>query len=268
MSGWRAGSTSASRRSAAELDRCAKVLSAEDIDLIGALYGPAEPSTAERLARTEIAQPAIFSVSYALARLWQSWGVNAQAYIGHSVGEFVAACLAGVFSLPDALRLIAARGRLMQDLPSGGMLSVRLSEAEARPLIGDGVALAAINSPTNVVLAGPHEALQSDRADSLRRAEPPIAWLHTSHAFHSPMMDPMIGPFTERLRRRHSARAHDAVCLERNGRLDPARGGDVARILGATRARTRSLCRRDQDARQRHADRFCWRLAPASRCRL
>jgi amino acid adenylation domain-containing protein len=179
-----------------ELDRCAKVLSAENIDLIGALYGPSDLSTEERLARTEIAQPAIFSVSYALARQWQSWGVNAQAHIGHSVGEFVAACLAGVFSLTDALRLIAARGRLMQQLPTGGMLSVRLSEAEVAFLIGDGIALAAINSPTNVVLAGPQEALQAI-ARQLEARGTACRWLHTSHAFHSPMMDPMIGPFTE-----------------------------------------------------------------------
>lgn len=181
-----------------ELDRCAKILSAENVDLIDALYGPDDPSGAERLARTDTAQPAIFSVSYALARLWQSWGVNAQAYVGHSVGEFVAACLAGVFSLPDALRLIAARGRLMQQLPSGGMLSVRLSEAEVTPLIGEGVALAAINSPTNVVLAGPHKALQATVRELETRG---IAHrlLRTSHAFHSPLMDPMIGPFTERV---------------------------------------------------------------------
>ena len=232
-----------------ELDRCAKVLSAENIDLIGALYGPSDLSTAERLARTEIAQPAIFSVSYALARQWQSWGVNAQAHIGHSVGEFVAACLAGVFSLTDALRLIAARGRLMQQLPTGGMLSVRLSEAEVASLIGDGVALAAINSPTNVVLAGPREALQA-AARQLEARGTAHRWLHTSHAFHSPMMDPMIGPFTELIGWRHSARAHDAVCLERNRRLDPARGGNIARVLGATRTRTRSLCSRNQDTRQ------------------
>ena len=181
----------------AELNRCAEVLAAEDVDLIRALYGPGEPSQPERLARTEIAQPAIFSVSYSLARLWQSWGVNAEAYIGHSVGEFVAACLAGVFTLPDALRLIVARGRLMQDLPSGGMLSVRMSEAEAQPLIGDGVALAAINGPTNVVLAGPIEALQTT-ARKLEALGIAHRFLDTSHAFHSPMMDPMIGIFVER----------------------------------------------------------------------
>jgi amino acid adenylation domain-containing protein len=181
-----------------ELDRCAEILSGEGIDLIDALYGPDETPKAERLARTGTAQPAIFSVSYALAQLWRSWGVNANAYIGHSVGEFVAACLAGVFSLPDALRLIAARGRLMQELPPGGMLSVRLPEAEVARLIGNGVAIAAINSPTNVVLAGPHEALQAI-AKQLESRGAAHRLLHTSHAFHSPMMDPMIAPFAERV---------------------------------------------------------------------
>lgn len=181
-----------------ELDRCAEILSGEGIDLIDALYGPDDTPKAEHLTRTGTAQPAIFSVSYALARLWQSWGVNAQAYIGHSIGEFVAACLAGVFSLPDALRLIAARGRLMQQLPPGGMLSVRLPEAEVAPLIGDGVAVAAINSPANVVLAGPHEALQAI-ASQLEKQGGAYRLLHTSHAFHSPMMDPMIAPFAEQV---------------------------------------------------------------------
>ena len=181
----------------AELDRCAEVLAAESIDLIGALYGPDDPSQPERLARTGTAQPAIFSVSYVLAKLWQSWGVEAETYVGHSVGEFVAACLAGVFSLEDALRLIAARGRLMQELPLGGMLSVRLSEAEVQPLIDDEVVLAAINSPVNVVLAGPLEALQASarRLEALGTAH---RLLRASHAFHSPMMDPMIGPFMDR----------------------------------------------------------------------
>ena len=182
----------------AELDRCAEVLAAESIDLIGVLYGHGDQLQLDHLARTGAAQPAIFSVSYALARLWQSWGVNAETYIGHSVGEFVAACFAGVFSLSDALRLIAARGRLMQELPSGGMLSVRLPEAEVQPLIGDGVVVAAINSPTNVVLAGPIEALQA-AARQFEALGTAHRLLHTSHAFHSPMMDPMIGPFMERV---------------------------------------------------------------------
>ncbi len=180
----------------AELDRCAKLLAADSVDLMGALYAPDDPSQPDRLAHTAVAQPAIFSVSYALAKLWQSWGVDAETYVGHSVGEFVAACLAEVFSLEDALRLVAARGRLMQELPSGGMLSVRLSEAEVQPLIGDEVALAAINSPLNVVLAGPHEALQAT-ARRLEAAGTAHRLLRTSHAFHSPMMDPMIGPFID-----------------------------------------------------------------------
>ena len=180
----------------AELDRCAEILASDKIDLIGALYGADDPSEPERLARTGAAQPAMFSVSYSLARLLQGWGVNPGAYIGHSIGEFVAACLAGVFSLPDALGLIAARGRLMGELPSGGMLSVRLSQTEVQPLLGERLALAAINSPTNVVLAGPREALQAAtrQLEALGTAH---RVLHTSHAFHSPMMDPMIGPFME-----------------------------------------------------------------------
>jgi amino acid adenylation domain-containing protein len=182
----------------AELDRCAQILSAEGVNLTEALYGGDDPLQSERLARTGVAQPAIFSVSYALARLWQSWGVNPAACIGHSVGEFVAAHLAGVFSLADALRLISVRGRLMQALPSGGMLGVRLSEAEVQPLVGDEVALAAINSPTNVVLAGPHEALDAVMRQLDARGTPHRR-LHTSHAFHSPMMEPMIGPFSEQV---------------------------------------------------------------------
>jgi amino acid adenylation domain-containing protein len=181
----------------AELERCAEILAAEDIDLIGTLYGPSDASQPERLARTEFAQPAVFSVSYSLARLWQSWGVNPETYIGHSVGEFVAACLAGVFTLPDALHLVAARGRLMQKLPSGGMLSVRLSEAAVQPLIDGEMALAAINSPTNVVLSGPLEVLHAT-ARKLEARGTAHRFLHTSHAFHSPMMDPIIGSFTER----------------------------------------------------------------------
>ena len=164
----------ACRRSAAELDRCAEILSAENIDLIDALYGPDDPSRAERLARTGAAQPAIFSVSYALARLWQSWGVNAQAYIGHSVGEFVAACLAGVFSLPDALRLIAARGRLMQAAPSG-------RHAQRAAVGGRGTAADRRGGRARGDQQSRRTSFSRDRmrrfkrpCESSRRAEPPI----------------------------------------------------------------------------------------------
>ena len=181
-----------------ELDRCAAILSAYGLDLIASLYGGADPASAERLARTGTAQPAIFSVEYALAQLWRSWGVAAQAFVGHSVGEFVAACLAGVFSLPDALGLVAARGQLMEGLPRGGMIAVRLGGDEAAGFVGPAVSLAAVNGPAHCVLAGPDQALAEVEA-RLEARGVVYRRLHTSHAFHSAMMDPMIAPFAERV---------------------------------------------------------------------
>ena len=183
-----------------EMERCAEILASHGVNLLDALYGPDEAGKAERLALTGTAQPAIFAVEFALARLWKSWGIEAQAFIGHSVGEFVAACLAGVFSLPDALGLVAARGRLMEALPRGGMIAVRLPEDEIAPLLGPTVSLAAINGPAHCVVAGPIEALAEIEA-LLERRGAAYRRLHTSHAFHSAMMDPMIGPFAEHVNR-------------------------------------------------------------------
>ena len=103
------------------------------------------------LGRTFVTQPALFCIEYALAQLWMSWGVVPSAMIGHSIGEYVAACLANVFSLEDALALVAARGQLMQELSPGAMLAVMLSETETRSLLGNGLALAAVNSAKNCV---------------------------------------------------------------------------------------------------------------------
>ena len=176
----------------AALDRCAEIV--EPLlgqDLRTVLYGGG--SSADTLSQTWLAQPAIFAVSYALADLWMSWGLRPAAMIGHSVGEFVAACLAGVFGLEDALGIIVARGRLMQSLPGGAMLAVRLSEAELRPLLGPDLDLAAINGPARCVVAGTGAAVASlerrlqARGSVSRR-------LHTSHAFHSAMMDPILQP--------------------------------------------------------------------------
>ena len=181
------------------IDRCAEILRAPLGEDLRSLLYPAEDVSAEaerRVTDTVIAQPAIFTVEYALAQLWMSWGIRPAAMLGHSIGEFAAACLAGVFSLEDALTLVAARGKMMQDLPRGGMLSVRLPESDLRARLNGSLSLAAVNSPSLSVVAGPFDALEEFEkklgADGIicRR-------LVTSHAFHSSMMDPIVEPFTK-----------------------------------------------------------------------
>ena len=182
----------------AELDHCAELLhSSLGVDLREIIYAddssPEESSS--RLADTRFAQPALFAVEYALAKLWIAWGVVPQAMIGHSIGEYVAACIAGVFSLEDALRLVAARGEIIQRLPRGAMLAVSLTPLEAEQFFSEQISLAAINSPSLCVLSGTIEAIEQleqrfvDEDVICRR-------LHTSHAFHSSMMEPAIKEFT------------------------------------------------------------------------
>ena len=118
--------------------------------------------------------------------------------LGHSIGEFVAACIAGVFSLEDALALVAERGRMMQQIPPGGMLSVRLRESEVRPRLNGTLSLAAVNAPALCVVAGPLEALEAFE-QRLNSEAVACRKLTTSHAFHSAMMDPLIEPFTKRV---------------------------------------------------------------------
>ncbi|MEH2223928.1 aminotransferase class III-fold pyridoxal phosphate-dependent enzyme [Nostoc sp.] len=148
------------------------------------------------LRQTCFTQPALFVIEYALAQLWQSWGVKPQAMIGHSIGEFVAACIAGVFTLEDALMLVATRGRLMWELPTGAMLSVRLPAKEVEPRLSAELAIAAINGPSLCVVSGPTEAIAALQKQ-LESEEVICRHLHTSHAFHSPMMDSIIHPFAE-----------------------------------------------------------------------
>ena len=119
-----------------------------------------DPSNAARLSRTEFAQPALFVVEYALAQLWMSWGIRPCAMIGHSLGEYVAACLAGVYPIDEALRIVAERARLMQAQPAGAMLAVLEAEHDVRRRLPDGVALAAVNGPRLSVVSGP---LNGDR---------------------------------------------------------------------------------------------------------
>jgi acyl transferase domain-containing protein/acyl carrier protein len=166
----------------------------------GAGVGPSSFVVGRDLEQTRYAQPALFVVEYALAQMWRAWGVVPRAMIGHSIGEYVAACLAGVFSLEDALALVADRGRLMQQMPPGAMLSVALPEAELRPLLGAQLDLAAVNGPARCVVAGPAEAVQALERELVGR-DISCRRLHTSHAFHSAMMEPVLEPFLARLRR-------------------------------------------------------------------
>ncbi len=175
----------------AALDRCHDAL-APTLDLRAIIFASGE-NAHEQLRETRITQPAIFAVSYALAQLWISWGVQPAALVGHSVGEYVAATLAGVFTLEDAIRLVAQRAALVQAQPRGAMLAVRLSESEAANLADDQISIAAINSPKLCVLAGPDAAIAAVEAD-LGAQGVAAKRLETSHAFHSAMIDAVIAP--------------------------------------------------------------------------
>ncbi len=181
------------------LDRCCALFVPEigrDLRELLHAAGDARPAADSTLLATELAQPALFAVEWALAALWGAWGVRPEAMLGHSLGEYVAACLAGVFTLEDAVRLVAARGRLMGALPSGAMLGVPLAEAEVRDLLAEQpeLALAVVNGPASCVVSGPEQAIGA--CESLLRARGVEARrLHTSHAFHSAMMDPALPAF-------------------------------------------------------------------------
>ncbi|MFH8749551.1 type I polyketide synthase [Streptomyces rimosus] len=183
---------------AEHLDHCAEVLRDElGLDIRELLLNRDAP--AERLTATEVAQPALFTVEYALARLLGSWGITPDGMAGHSLGEYVAACLAGVFTVEEALRLVALRGRLMAARPAGAMLSVQAPEERIRELLVDGVDIAAVNAPELCVASGP-EPLVAELAEHLAAAGISARPLHTSHAFHSPMMEPAVAPFTDAVR--------------------------------------------------------------------
>jgi len=169
-----------------EMDRCAAILKME-LRLF---------EDGERLEQTVLAQPALFAVEWSLARLWMDWGVEPEAMLGHSVGEFVAACLAGVFSLEDALSLVAARGRLVQETPPGSMISVPLPEEELAGWMADGLSLAAVNGPSLCTVSGPDEAIER-LEERLREAGHQSRRLHTSHAFHSALLEPAVAPFRD-----------------------------------------------------------------------
>jgi amino acid adenylation domain-containing protein len=182
-----------------QVDACCAMLKPHlGFDLHTVLYPTAGTieDAKKLLTQTSVTQPALFVIEYALAKLWMSWGVQPEAMIGHSIGEYVAACLAGVFALEDALQLIAARGRMMQQLRGGTMLAVRLPEQEVKPFLSDKISLAVINSPSLCVVAGPDGAIEMMRHELSKRGVTSMP-LQTSHAFHSAMMDPILERFAE-----------------------------------------------------------------------
>jgi acyl transferase domain-containing protein/acyl carrier protein len=188
-----------------QVDLCAELLKPQlGLDVRNVLYpaeGGAQPSPSP-LDQTRLAQPSLFVVEYALARLWMEWGVRPAAMIGHSIGEYVAACLAGVLTLEDALSAVVVRGRLMQGMAEGSMLALRLGAEQVQALVAEveGVSPAAVNSPSLCVVSGHAGAIEKLEAICAERGLEGSR-LHTSHAFHSEMMEPMLSEFGRHLGR-------------------------------------------------------------------
>ncbi len=180
------------------LDRCDALLRPHlDKPLLSVIY-PKDKADENLIHQTIYTQPALFAVEYCLAKLWQAWGVEPAVVMGHSVGEYVAACVAGVFSLEDGLKLIAARGRMMQSLPQGGvMMSITTDEKRVRTAIAPyehEVSIAAVNGPSAVVISGTESGVGLI-VDALRQDGVKSQQLSVSHAFHSQLMDPILDEF-------------------------------------------------------------------------
>nr|CAD19086.1 StiB protein [Stigmatella aurantiaca Sg a15] len=180
------------------INQCSALLGANPISLLSVLYP--EPGVPTPLDETEFTQPALFALQCALAKLWRSWGIEPSVVMGHSVGEYAAACVAGVFNLEEGLRLIAARGRLIQALPAGGAMSAIFTHeaqvaAAVAPLAGR-VSIAAINGPTEVVISGEKAAVE-EISERFRGEGVETRRLNVSHAFHSPLMEPVLSAFTK-----------------------------------------------------------------------
>ncbi|MGA9725840.1 MAG: SDR family NAD(P)-dependent oxidoreductase, partial [Candidatus Binatus sp.] len=184
------------------IDFCADYLQRYlGVDLRTILF-PSENATgeaAELLNQTRLTQPALFTVEYALAKLWSSWGIKPASMIGHSVGELAAACIAGVFSLEAGLQIIAARGRLIQSMPGGSMTAIPLAESQVIPLLNGKLSVASVNGDEQCVISGPDHAI-GDLEKSLADKGMAYHRLRVSHAFHSSMMDPILREFAEFLR--------------------------------------------------------------------
>jgi acyl transferase domain-containing protein/acyl carrier protein len=181
-----------------QFDRCCEILRPLlGRDLRDVCYPKsAGTDAAQELKQTSLTQPALFTIQYALASLWVEWGMVPGAMIGHSIGEYTAACLADVFSLEDALALVALRGSLMGRMRPGSMLAVPLSETDVQPFLSEAISLGSVNGPRQCVLSGPTEPIAA-LARQFEARGTPATLLHTSHAFHSAMMEPVLKPFAK-----------------------------------------------------------------------
>ncbi|NRD67206.1 acyltransferase domain-containing protein, partial [Corallococcus exiguus] len=178
----------------AQVDACLALLDAPLRSRVETLLRPGPGQEAEAsamLSDTRVALPALFTVQVALARLWQAWGIVPHAVLGHSFGEYAAACVAGVLSLPDALRLAVVRGELMHRLPPGAMLGVALPAAEVQPLLSGRLTLAAINSPDRCVVSGPVDEVERFQA-VLQQRKAGAVRMQSGHAFHSADVEPLM----------------------------------------------------------------------------
>ncbi len=192
----------------AQVDTCARLFQPFlQLDLCQVLFPPTEQSTTHQLDETWLAQPALFTIEYALAHTWQSWGVIPHAMLGHSIGEYVAACLAGVFSLEHAIALVAARGRLLQNCPRGAMLAISSSLQLLQPLLNQDISIAAINAPNAIVVAGSIEAIELLQ-ETLNIRKIDYQRLHTSHAFHSTLIESAQEPLLAEIRKIPLAAPH------------------------------------------------------------
>ncbi len=182
------------------MDRCDEILRSHlEKSLLSVIY-PQNKDDESLIHQTAYTQPALFAIEYSLAKLWQSWGLEPSVVMGHSVGEYVAACIAGVFSLEDGLKLIAARGHLMQSLPAGGVMAAVFAEesrvkAEIAPYQKE-VSIAAVNGPSNVVISGAASAVGAV-LEALQKDGVKFQSLNVSHAFHSPLMDSILDEFEQ-----------------------------------------------------------------------
>ena len=230
-----------------QIDYCCEQLKPHlGLDLRQVLYpdeSPIEPQALNSklsLNETVYAQPALFVIEYALAKLWMSWGVHPATMIGHSIGEYVAACLAGVFSLEDALALVATRGRLMQQCPPGTMLAVQCSEQQIQPWLGEVLALASSNAPASYVVSGPTEAVEQLQ-QKLQEQNIACRRLHTSHAFPFWNDGTDSATFHASFPRDKTESSRHSYYIQSQRHLGDTKRSDRSSLLGTTSQTIRAL---------------------------